>query len=572
MAKWLIYNKKADFNKMAGTYGIDPVLARILVNRGIKEPEEIQAYLHPERAHLHDGKQMQDMDRAVGLVQDAIQQGTRICIAGDYDIDGIEAVYLLHQGLLRLGARVDYAIPHRVTEGYGISVGMMERFAADGVGLVLTCDNGISAVEAVERAKALGMTVVITDHHEVPYEACDGKKTFRLPPADAVVNPKRPDCPYPFKKLCGAAVAWKLVEQLYASFGIPKEESMAFLEHVAFATIGDVMELVGENRTIVSLGLQQLRHTKNIGMQTLMARCSLTPEEVGTYDVGFRLGPCFNASGRLDKATRGLELLEAETIEEAARLAGELQSLNEERKAMTEAGVKAGISYVDTHRLLSDTVLVVYLPNVHESVAGIVAGRLREKYARPVFVLVDGAKEGQVKGSGRSMEGYSMYEELCKCRELLVQFGGHPMAAGLSMAKDNLAAFCRRINEVAEVTPKELLPVIHIDAAMPFGYITKELIRQLLVLEPFGNGNPRPVFAQKDVRVKKCSAIGTTGVYRRLLLQDAGGTVMEGVYFGDGRMLDAILARRGCLTMTYEPQLHTYRGREDVQIVVKEIC
>ena len=391
MAKWLVYNKRADFKAIGEKYHIDPVVARILVNRDVGDDASIAAYLHPSKKDFGDAGLLQDMDKAIALLQKAIQQNTKIRIIGDYDIDGIQSTYILHQGLLRVGADADYAIPDRIEDGYGVNIRLMERCVMDGIGLVITCDNGIAAAEAIAYAKKEGLTVIVTDHHEVPYELVGGKKEYHLPPADAVIDPKREDCAYPCKKLCGAVVAWKVILQLYQQHGIPEEEAMAFIENAAFATIGDVMELVEENRTIVALGLECLRHTKNIGMQTLIARCDLSMDRISAYHVGFVLGPCLNASGRLDSATKALQLLEAKDTKEAVRLAEELRQLNEERKVMTEQGIAQAIREIEQKELIQDAVLVVYLPAVHESVAGIIAGRIRERYERPTFVLVDAA-------------------------------------------------------------------------------------------------------------------------------------------------------------------------------------
>ena len=516
MAKWLMYSKRADFTAMGKKYQIDPVVARILVNRDLTEDAAITAFLHPSEKDLGDGKALKDMDVAVALLQKAIKEKKKIRIIGDYDIDGIQATYILHQGLLRLGAIVDYAIPDRIEDGYGVNIRLMEKCVADGIGLVITCDNGIAAADAIAYAKEAGIEVIVTDHHEVPYEMVEGKKVYHLPPADAVVDPKREDCMYPCKKLCGAVVAWKVIWVLYEAAGIARQEAMRFMENAAFATIGDVMELVEENRTIVALGIDRLRHTKNLGMQTLIARCDLAPEDISAYHVGFVLGPCLNASGRLDSATKALELLEAEDIESAAGLAETLRQLNEERKVMTEQGVAQAIAQIEQAADADAPVLVIYLPQVHESVAGIIAGRIRERYERPTFILVDAADGNGAKGSGRSVEGFSMYDEMCKCKELFSKFGGHPMAAGLSLPVENIDAFRTAINANTQMTKEEMQTLIHIDVPMPFSYISEELIGQLERLEPFGNGNPKPVFAQKNVCILRKMPIGKQKQFLRL--------------------------------------------------------
>lgn len=572
MAKWLVYNKRADFKAIGEKYHIDPVVARILVNRDVGDDASIAAYLHPSKKDFGDAGLLQDMDKAIALLQKAIQQNTKIRIIGDYDIDGIQSTYILHQGLLRVGADADYAIPDRIEDGYGVNIRLMERCVMDGIGLVITCDNGIAAAEAIAYAKKEGLAVIVTDHHEVPYELVDGKKEYHLPPADAVIDPKREDCTYPCKKLCGAVVAWKVILQLYQQYGIPEEEAMAFMENAAFATIGDVMELVEENRTIVALGLERLRHTKNIGMQTLIARCDLSMDRISAYHVGFVLGPCLNASGRLDSATKALQLLEAEDTKEAVRLAEELRQLNEERKVMTEQGIAQAIREIEQKEFMQDAVLVVYLPAVHESVAGIIAGRIRERYERPTFVLVDAADGDGAKGSGRSVEGFSMYDEMCKCKELFSKFGGHPMAAGLSLPKEQIEKFREEINANTQMTKEEMQTVIHIDVPMPFSYIREDLISQLEILEPFGNGNPKPIFAQKNVRIMRKFPIGKQKQFLRMELQGEDGFCMEGLYFGDVDALEEIEQEKGCITITYYPQVNEYRGRKTLQIVVSNVC
>lgn len=572
MAKWFVYNKSADFKGIGEKYNIDQVVARVLINRDVAE-NDMAEYLNPAPEHLHDGSQMQDMFRGVSLIKDSIDKKNKIRIIGDYDVDGIQSTYILHQGLLRLGVDVDYAIPDRVEDGYGINTSMVDKAHNEGVETIITCDNGIAAMEAIELAKEYNMAVVITDHHEIPYEDTDEGRKFILPPADAVINPHRQDCNYPFEKLCGAAVAWKFIEQLYIACGLSKEDAYVFVENAAFATVCDVMELVGENRTIVKLGLERLNNTQNLGLDTLIKRCKLDNTNLSAYHLGFVLGPCLNASGRLDSATVAIELLESTSPIEAARLAEKLQSLNEERKNMTEMGIRIAEETILNEGMENDVVLVVYLPDVHESVAGIIAGRIRERFERPVFILVDAADEDGVKGSGRSLDGYSMYDKMCECRDLLDKFGGHPKAAGLSLKRENVDILRQRLNEQAGVTLEDLEPRIHIDVPMPFGYISTKLIKDLDLLEPFGNGNSKPIFAQKNVKILSQKSIGKTGQYKKLVLQDQQGNNIDALYFGDADRFDEVYAAKGGLMdVLYYPQINEFRGVASLQIVVTDIA
>lgn len=567
MSKWMIYNKKGDFAGIGQRYGVDQVLAKIMVNRDICHPEQIQEYLYPNLQMLGDGAKLKDMARAVSLLKDAICQGKNICIIGDYDIDGIQSTYILHQGILRCGGKVTYQIPHRVEDGYGINVHMIEKCAEDGVDFIITCDNGIAAADAIQAAKDANMTVIVTDHHEVPFVEKQGKTVELLPPADAIVNPKQKNCAYPNKNICGAVVAWKVIIQLYQAMEIPMQEAYEFIENAAFATVGDVMELRGENRTIVALGLKELRQTKNIGMQTLIEKCGLTDKPIQAYHIGFVLGPCINASGRLDSAVKSLQLLEAKSPQEATVLAEELKTLNEERKAMTEAGIQQAVQMVETEHNQENLVQVVYLKDTHESVAGIIAGRLRETYEKPVFVLTDG-EDGQLKGSGRSVEGFSMYEEMNKCRDLFSKFGGHPMAAGLSMPKENLEAFKRQINENTKVTIEDIASVVHIDVALPFYYLTPEFVAQLEKLEPFGNGNPKPVFAQRGVEFRDAKPIGKQGQYTKVTAVGEDGCQVEALYFGDKQ---DVIRQSGTYRILYYPQVNSYGYKDTVQIVITDM-
>lgn len=585
MKQWRIYARRGDFKGIGEAFAIDPVVARILVNRGVVQAGETEAFLHPRREGLHDPHLLKDVSRAAQLLREAIRGGERIRIIGDYDIDGIQSTYILLTALRRCGAQVDYAIPRRVEDGYGVNPSMIVSAKEDGISLILTCDNGIAAAEAVAAAKEAGMTVIVTDHHEVPFDEEGDEPCYRLPPADAVVNPKQADCRYPFLGLCGAAVAWKLVQVLYERMGLDAEEAFVFLENVAFATVGDVMELQGENRTLVVLGLEQLRHTRNPGMEALITRCGIEPQQLGAYHIGFVLGPCLNASGRLDTAAKAMELLETPDAETAAAIAAELLTLNEERKAMTTAGVEEALRLISDRHMEQDKVLVVYLPALHESLAGIVAGRIKEQFHRPVFVITDSTKGA--KGSGRSIEGYHMYRELCRCRELFTRFGGHPMAAGISLDPENIAALRTRLNEYMPLSWEEMEPRLMIDVPMPIAYITPELIRQLELLEPFGCGNPKPVFAQKDVELRRTHYIGKEQQYLKFTAE-AGGVSVEALYFGDSGCFVSFLEERYApgtwerllageasgitISIAYYPQINRYRGRQNLQIVITDYC
>lgn len=508
MEKWVLAAKRADFQEIGRKYGIDPVIARIIRNRDITEDAEINQYLNGTLDDIPSWKSLKDIDKAVEIISQKIDLGTRMRIIGDYDIDGVTATYILLKGFKRLGANVDTYIPDRIADGYGIHNHLIEKAKEDGVDTIVTCDNGISAADQIAFAKEMGMTVVVTDHHEVPFEDTEEGRKYKLPLADAIINPKQPDCIYPNKNICGAVVAMKLVFALYEKYGIPESEKEDYLEPAAIATVGDIMDLQGENRILVKEGLLRLPHTKNKGLKALIRAIGLENQKISSYDIGFRLGPCINASGRLDTAMRSLSLLQCEDEEEAAKLANDLKALNDSRKALTEQGTEAAYKLINGSDLKNDRVMVVFLPDCHESLAGIIAGRIREKYHKPAFVLTRGEKS--VKGSGRSTENYSMYEELVKCDSLLLQYGGHPMAAGLSIEEANVEAFRRQLNENCTLTEEDMIPKIVIDVPMPISYINENLIRQLSVLEPFGKGNAKPVFAQKNLRVLKTGIYGKT--------------------------------------------------------------
>lgn len=570
MEKWVVCAKKADFNKIAQEFDIDPVIARLIRNRDVECEEDIRQYLHGTLEELPSGRLMKDMDRAVSIIQAKIADRSRMRIIGDYDIDGVTATTILLKGLQRLGAVVDTYIPDRIKDGYGINEHLISQAVEDGIDTVITCDNGIAAWHEIETAKKAGLTVVVTDHHDIPFQDTEEGRKWLIPPADAVVNPKQPDCFYPNKYLCGAVVAWKLIWTLYEDAGISGDEILKFTELAAVATVGDVMDLKGENRIIVKEGLKRLRTTSFPGLKALIQVNNLEYTDITAYHVGFVLGPCINASGRLDTAARALDLLCTDDPVEAARLAGDLLALNESRKAMTEQGKEAAIKMVEETDIRNDAVLVIYLPDCHESLAGIIAGRIRELYHKPVFVLTKGEK--MVKGSGRSIETYSMYEELVKCRDLLEQFGGHPMAAGLSLKEENVEAFRKELNRNCRLTEADLMPKIVIDVPMPISYVSRKLTEQLSLLEPFGKGNTKPLFAQKGLRVLNLRIIGKNHNVAKMFLADPAGLKIDAVYFGEAEKFAEYVQARANVSVTYYPDINVYQGRETLQLVIRNYC
>ena len=564
MERWVMLRKGADFAGIGKKFQISPRLACLIRNRDVVGEEAIGQYLNGTIGDLCDGMLMKDMDKAVEILREKLEEGKRLRVIGDYDIDGVNATYILLEGLKRLGADVDYDIPDRMTDGYGLNIHLIQRAYDDGVDTVLTCDNGIAAAEEIAFGKDMGMTVIVTDHHEVPFEEWGGKKQYLLPPADAVVDPKRPDCEYPFPHLCGAAVAYKLMEALWESMGRDSEDLDDLIENVAIATVGDVMDLKGENRIFVKEGLQMLERTRSPGLRSLIECTGLADKTISAYHIGFVLGPCLNASGRLDTAKRALRLLEAKTRKEADQLAWDLKALNDSRKEMTEKAVKEAELMVEASALKEDRVLVIYLPDCHESLAGIVAGRIRERYYKPAFVLTN-ASEG-LKGSGRSIEAYSMYEELSRCKDLLMRFGGHRQAAGLSMKRENLESFRKMINDHCTLTPQDLTEKVVIDMEMPFSCVTEGLIRELALLEPFGKGNTKPVFAARNVRLMDMRVMGRKKNVLKMRAVDANGNTVEAVYFGDVENLSG--RKDTLLSITYYPTLNEYMGQATPQIVI----
>ena len=576
-------NKGADFKSIGLKYGIDQVTARIIRNRDIVEDEDIRLFLQGDLSDCHDPALMKDGDKLTDILIKKINEGASIRIVGDYDIDGVMATFILKKSLDELGANVSYVIPDRINDGYGLNVRIIDDAYGDGIDTILTCDNGIAAIQEISHAKELGMCVLVTDHHEIPFEEINGEKKYILSNADAIVDPHQKDCNYPYKNLCGAAVAWKMMCLLFKKLGKQTGILDEMLENVAFATVGDIMDLNGENRILVKEGLKRIHNTKNIGMRALITQCGLMAEQVESYHFGYVLGPCINASGRLDTATRALQMLLEEDENTASLIASELCVLNEERKELTKAGVDEAIRQYEECGYKDDTVVVIYMPEVHESIAGIIAGRVREYCHKPVFILT---KSGdKVKGSGRSIEEYSMYEEMCKVKDVFFKFGGHPMAAGLSLEADRVDEFRRRINENSTLTEQDLMEKVKIDVPMPVSYVTKELVREFEILAPFGKGNPRPVFADKNMYISRMWIVGKNQNVLRLSMISADGKPVSAIYFGDidtfiGYLSekfsseDVDLAMRGrqnrlVISVVYAPRINSFRDEENLQFEIQ---
>lgn len=583
MEKWIEIRKGGNFMEMAKKYGIDPLIARIIRNRDIIDEKEITEYLYGGKEALHNPHLLKDVDKAAGIIAEGIAEKKAMRIIGDYDIDGVNATYILLEGIRRCGGNVDAAIPDRMKDGYGINEHLIEQALSDGKELLITCDNGIAAINEINFAKEKGMTVVVTDHHEIPYRNTEQGKEFLRSNADAIVNPKQADCPYPCKGICGAVVAWKLVQVLYERMDIPVEEADIFIENAGFATVGDVMDLTGENRILVKLGLKALEHTKNPGMKALIAKNKLSDKPLSAYHIGFVLGPCINASGRLDTAKRSLELLLERDEVKASALAGELVELNESRKYMTQQETQKALEQIEKEGREKDKVLVVYLPECHESLAGIIAGRIREAYQRPVFVLTRG-EEG-VKGSGRSIEAYSMFDKMTEVAELFTKYGGHPMAAGLSMREEDIDKLREQLNQKAELSEEDMAEVVRLDAVLPMSYFTVDTIRQLSVLEPCGKSNTKPVFADRNIKITRAGIVGVNRNVLKLHLLDSKGNPVAGVYFGEVEKFLTFLSEKfGSeevdaamhgkensiqFAAVYEPAVDTYSGRESVQAIIR---
>ena len=590
----MVAAKKADFDAISRKYHISPVLARIIRNRDVVADQDIDRFLNGTREHLYAPRLLKDMDKAVDILLEKIAQGKHIRIIGDYDIDGICSTYILYRGLTECGADADTSIPHRIRDGYGLNENLIQEAYDAGTDTVVTCDNGIAAYEQIAFANSLGMTVIVTDHHEVPYDEKDGVRQYRVPEARAVVDPKQEDCGYPFPEICGAVVAYKLVLALLAHKEgrdwrevMESEIGLELLELAAFATIGDVMELKEENRIIVKSGIELLKDTRNAGLKALMQATETDPMHLKPYTIGFVLGPCLNATGRLDTAVNAFELFKAADTESAAVLAGDLKAMNDSRKELTRKGVEEAIKQIEDSGLDRDKVLVVYLPEVHESLAGIIAGRIREKYCKPVFVLTR-AEDG-VKGSGRSIEAFHMYDEMTKCKELFTKYGGHKLAAGLSLPEANVDAFRRRLNENCALTDADFEEKVLIDVPMPMEYASIDFVREISRLEPFGNGNPKPQFAQKNIRFVSGRVLGANHNVGKYTVADERGRKYEMIYFGDIEAFDAYVAdkygteavdalyHKGIqmhgkdiiLSVVYYPDINEYRGSVSLQMVMK---
>ena len=571
-AVWMLQTKRADFAGMAARFHINQVTARIIRNRDVEGEAAVYKYLNGTMADLYDPHLLKDMDRAVEILAEKIQKNARIRIVGDYDIDGVCSTYLLYRGISRCGGQADYQIPERIRDGYGINEAIIRKAAADGIDTIITCDNGIAALEQIALAKELGMTVIVTDHHEVVLDS-DGNQS--LPAADAVVNPKQEGCSYPFPSICGGTVAYKLVQVLYEKFGVPVQEWEDMLEFAAMATVGDVMPLKDENRILVKWGLRQMPRTKSLGLRALVEACGLDLYSFTAYHIGFVVGPCLNASGRLLTAKLALELLLCEDEGQAQEMAIKLKELNEERKTMTQEGVEQALAQVE-ERYANDDVLVVYLPECHESLAGIIAGRVREAWNKPSFVLTRAEEETSgktvplAKGSGRSIEAYHMYQGLLGVQDLLLKFGGHPMAAGFTLREQDVEEFRRRLNEQANLKPEDFVPQIWIDVPMPLEYISEQLVEELKLLEPFGQGNEKPLFAQKGLHIRDFRILGRNRNAVKLSLVTEQGLAMDGLLFTEGDRFAEELGSQRTMDVIYYPDVNEYNGRKSLQIVIRE--
>ncbi|WP_102400997.1 single-stranded-DNA-specific exonuclease RecJ [Haloimpatiens massiliensis] len=583
MKKWFVKNKKTDYKKVAEKFDISEVVAKILVNRDVIEEESIKSFLNPCYENLHNPREMKDLVKGVMIMKQKIEEGKKIMVVGDYDVDGVTSLVQLYTALKRCGANVVYDIPDRIKDGYGINTNIIDKAYNIGVDTIITCDNGASAILAIEYSKKLGLTIIVTDHHDIPFiEKENGEREFVRSEADAIINPKQKDCKYKFKALCGAGVAFKFIEVLYEEMGIDKSEAYKLIEYVAIATVCDVVDLVDENRIFVKNGLKLLNETSNLGLTELIKVAGIENKEISAYHLGFVIGPCINASGRLDNAKKGVKLLLADNHTDAKSLATELHKLNQQRKDMTQEGIEKAIESIESNNMSKDKVLVVYIPNTHESIVGIVAGRIREYYNVPTIVLT--RTDECIKGSGRSIQGYNMFEELNKCKELLGRFGGHPMAAGLSLEECNIEPLRKKLNDQTILTDEDIIPKIYLDMQLPLEKIDFDLIGDLNILEPFGKNNPKPLFGEKEVTVVKGRIFGKTKNVLKLKMLMRNGIYIDGIYFGDIEEFEKIIIdkygadgldrlyfgqTRMTLDLAFYPSINEFNGKVSIQVVIE---
>ncbi len=583
MERWFIKNKQGDYGKIEERFNVSRFISKLLVNRDILDFDHIESYLDPSLDKLVDPRKMKDLGLATSILKEDIHKGNKIRIVGDYDVDGVMSIYILLEGIKRCGGNVDYVIPHRVNDGYGINMSIIDGAKEDGIDTIITCDNGIGAFEPIKHANDLGIRVIITDHHDVPFVLEAGEKKYSLPDGDAVVNPKQEDCPYPFKSLCGAGIAYKVIEDLYDLFQIEKEEAISFIQYVAIASICDIVDLTWENRIFVKKGLDLLNQTDNIGLRALLNRAGIGDKTLGVYHVGFILGPNINASGRLDSASMALDLLLTNKEEEAEDLANTLVNLNEERKKMTQNGTNKVIERVISSNLIDDKVLVVYEPDINESIAGIIAGRVKEKFNKPTIVLTRG-KEG-IKGSGRSIEEYNMFEGLSQFKDLLTRFGGHPMAAGLSLEEENIGLLRDKLNQNTDLRDEDFIPKVYIDFGLPIDRISYDLVNELDILEPFGKGNSKPLFGDKGLKILRGQVLGKNQNTLKLNLLSSNNRELEGLYFGDisdfEKRVENIFGKEELnklykgiknnisMDILYYPNINEFRGLKSLQVMIQ---
>lgn len=582
--KWFIKNKKVNYNQISNKYGITELMSKLIINRDIINDDMIKSYINPDFDKLHNPRDMKDLEKAVEILGEKIESNKKIRIVGDYDVDGVISAYILYEALKRCDANVDYEIPDRIKDGYGININIIKQAKEDGIDTILTCDNGISAIEPIKYAKDIGITVIITDHHDIPFALEEnGTRKFITPIADAIINPKQKDCNYKFKQLCGAGVAFKLVEVLYEKLNIHKKECYKFIEFLAIATVCDVVDLIDENRIFVKKGLELINNTANLGLRELIRECEMNEKTLSVYHLGFIIGPCINACGRLDSAKEGLKLLLSKEENEANELAKSLVKLNQERKDMTLDGVEAAMEIVQKNNMINDKVFVIYIPDVHESLAGIIAGRIREKYNVPTLIITK--SENGAKGSGRSIEEYNMFEELVKCKDLLGNFGGHPMAAGFSLKEENIDDFRRKLNKNTTLKDDDLLKKVTIDCILSLDSIDYELINDLERLEPFGKANSKPLFAEKNVKLLKATILGKNRNVLKFKLKTKFNKALDAIYFGDIYEFEEMINNKYSseelqklydgayndvnMDLVFYPSINEYNGNANIQIVVQ---